>query len=129
MNNELTLVVDAARLRSPKVVPGQGVIVPRMTRSQMYLRAKSGKRMELLQELDRLEVFLAVRDQPGFLAAELLVTEDDADAVLVESSWSSPEHYERWRLSPAREGLLRELRGLVAEEPEARIYHLVDAIS
>jgi hypothetical protein len=42
-----------------------------MTRSQLYLRAKPGKRDELLRELDRLEVFAAVREQPGFLACRV----------------------------------------------------------
>ena len=100
-----------------------------MTRSQLHLRAKPGKRDELLRELDRLEVFVAVRDQPGFLALEVLVPDDDGDAVLVGGSWSSPEHFERWRESPARADLLRGIRHLLAGEPEVRVYRVVDAIS
>jgi quinol monooxygenase YgiN len=100
-----------------------------MTRSQLHLRAKPGKRDELLRELDRLEVSVAVRDQPGFLALEVLVPEGDGDAVLVAGSWASPEHYERWRESPARAELVQGLRHLLAGEPEARVYHVVDAIS
>jgi quinol monooxygenase YgiN len=99
-----------------------------MTRSQLYLQAKPGKREELLQELDRLEVFVAVREQAGFLSAEVLLAEDDPDAVLVVGSWSSAEHFERWRESPAREKMLLGLRPLVVKEPEARVYHVVDAI-
>jgi quinol monooxygenase YgiN len=100
-----------------------------MTRSQLHLQAKPGKRDELLRELDRLEVFVAVRDQPGFLAAAVLVPEDDADTALVEGSWSSPEHYERWRESALRAELLQGLRHLLAGEPEVTVYHVVDAIS
>jgi quinol monooxygenase YgiN len=100
-----------------------------MTRSQLHLRAKPGKRDELLQALDRLEVFVAVREQPGFLAASVQVPFDDDDRVLVEGSWSSPEHYERWRMTPAREEMVRGLRHLLAEEPEVHVYHVIDAIS
>jgi quinol monooxygenase YgiN len=101
----------------------------RVTRSHLHLRAKPGKRDALLEALDRLEVFAAVREQPGFLAAQIFVPEDDADTVLVEGSWSSPEHYDRWDGSSARTGMLRDVRHLLAEEPEARVYHMVDAIS
>lgn len=100
-----------------------------MTRSQLFLTAKPGKRDELLEELDRLEVFVAVREQPGFLSGAVFVPDDDTDRVVVEGSWSSPEHFERWRESPTRNEMLRGLRHLLAEEPEAKVYHLVDAIS
>ena len=100
-----------------------------MTRSQLFLTAKPGKRDELLDELDRLEVFVAVRAQPGFLAAAVLVSDDDADRVLVEGSWASPEHFERWRESPTRNEMLRGVRHLLAGEPALGVYHLVDAIS
>ena len=101
----------------------------RVTRSHLHLRAKPGERDALLEALDRLEVFAAVREQPGFLAAQVFVPEDDADAVLVEGSWSSPEHYDRWHESSARTEMLRDVRHLLAAEPEARVYQMVDAIS
>jgi quinol monooxygenase YgiN len=100
-----------------------------MTRSQLHLRARPGERDELLRELDRLEVFVAVGDQPGFLGAEVLVPDDDDDAVLVAGSWSSPEHYERWRASTVRADLLRELQPLLDGEPQLVVYQVVDAIS
>src|SRR5712691_517849 len=99
-----------------------------MTRSQLHLQAKPGKRDELLRELDRLEVFVAVREQPGFLASVALVPEDDADSVLVEGSWSSPEHFERWRLSPVRAEMMRGLRHMLADKPAVRVYHVVEAV-
>ena len=117
----------AARYRS---CPGlTSVIVGVMTRSHLILMAKRGKRDELLHELDRLEVFVAVRDQPGFLAASVLVPDDDSDRVLVEGSWASPEHFERWRQNPSRIEMLRSIRHLLADEPEVSVYHLVDTIS
>lgn len=95
----------------------------------MHLRSRPGERDALLEALDRLEVCAAVREQPGFLSAQVLVADDDPDAVLVEGSWTSPEHYDRWYWSSERTEMLRDVRDLLAEEPEARVYHLVDAIS
>jgi len=100
-----------------------------VTRSQLHLRAKSGKRDALVAELDRLEVFVAIRGQAGFLGAAVLVTEDDPVGVLVEGSWASAEHFERWRESSARDEVLRGLEPLLAAEPELRVYHVVDAVA
>jgi len=74
-------------------------------------------------------VIVALREQPGFLAATVLVPADDRDGLIVEGSWSSPEHFERWAGSPVRERLLGELHDLLAEAPETRVYHVVDTIS
>jgi quinol monooxygenase YgiN len=99
-----------------------------MTRSHLYLRAKRGKRDELIRELDRLEVLVAVRAHAGFLSAEVQVPFDDDDHVLVVGAWSSPEHYERWVESTTRAELLRELEPLLAEAPATALYHVVDAV-
>ena len=99
-----------------------------MTRSYIYLHTKTGRREDVLNALDRLEVLTAARDQPGFLAAEAQVPFDDQDHLLVWSSWASPEHYERWLASPACTTMFREIADLLAEEPELRIYHVIDAV-
>ncbi len=99
-----------------------------VTRSQLHLQAKAGKRDELLKRVDELEVFVALREQPGFLAATVLVPSGDEDGVVVEGSWSSSQHFERWEQSPVRERLLGELRHLLARDPETRVYRVVDTI-
>ena len=99
-----------------------------MTRSHVYLHTKAGRRDEVLSALDRLEVLTAAREQPGFLAAEVQVPFDDQDHLLVWSSWASREHYERWLASPPCENMFREIAQLLAEEPELRIYHVIDAV-
>jgi len=100
-----------------------------MTRGHLYLRAKPGKRDELLRALDRLAVLAAKRGQPGFLAAEIQLPFEDDERLLVSSSWASREHYERWLRSPAGQEMLREIRRLLAEEPVWRVYQVVDAIN
>lgn len=99
-----------------------------MTRGHLYLRAKPGKRDQLLMTLDRLSVLAAKQRQPGFLAAEIQLPFEDDERLLVASSWASREHYERWLGSPAGQEMLREIRRLLAEEPVLRVYQVVDAI-
>jgi quinol monooxygenase YgiN len=99
-----------------------------MTRSHIHLRAKAGRHGEVLGALDRLEVLTAARQQPGFLAAEVQVSSDDEDDVLVWSSWASREHYDRWLAGPLCEAMLREVGDLLDQEPELRVYHVVDAV-
>jgi len=95
----------------------------------MQLRPQPGKRAELLAELDRREMFVAVQGWPGFITASVLVPVDDGDDVLVEGSWSTAEHFERWRESAAHAEWLRGLEHLLAAEPVVRVYQVVDAIS
>ena len=99
-----------------------------MTRSYIYLHAKAGRRDEVTNALDRLELLTAAREQPGFLTAEIQVPFDDQDHVLVWSSWASREHYERWLASPPSVNMFREITGLLAEEPELHVYRVVDAV-
>jgi quinol monooxygenase YgiN len=98
-----------------------------MTRSHLHLLAKPGARDELRRELDRLEVLLTLREEPGLLGLEVLVSEDDTDRVLLETSWSSEAHYERWHSSEPSKALSDELDGLLAAPPEIQVYRVVDA--
>ena len=47
---------------------------------------------------------------------------------VVWSSWASREHYERWFASPPCENMFREIAQLLEDEPELRVYHVVDAV-
>jgi len=99
-----------------------------MTRSRLALRAKPGRREELLQTLDRLELDLALSHQPGFLGGEVEVALDDANSVTVATSWASPEHHELWEHGPVHRQLLDELDALLASEPRSQVYRVVDAV-
>ena len=78
----------------------------------------------MFEALDRLEVFAAVCCRAS--RRPVCVPEDGPD---LSNSWSSPEHYDRWSGSSAPTEMLRDVRHLLAEEPEARVYQMVDAIS
>lgn len=99
-----------------------------MTRSYVYIRARPGRRDELIRALDRIEVLTAARKQPGFLAAEIQVRSGDDDNLLLWSSWASPEHHERWLANSAYVQLLRETADLRVDAPEVRVYQVVDAV-
>ena len=99
-----------------------------MIRSYVYLSARAGRRQELLDVLGRLEILTAIRDQPGFLGAELQVPFDDEDDVLLSTAWASREHYERWLRARARKDILGGVGSLVSEEPLIRLYHVADAV-
>jgi quinol monooxygenase YgiN len=99
-----------------------------MIRSHLYLHAKAGRRDELTNTLDRLELLAAARQEPGFLGVELQLPFDDDDCLLVWSTWASREHYERWLNGPGCDEMLREISELLADEPVFRTYHVVDAI-
>ena len=99
-----------------------------MTRSYISILARPGRRDELMQVLDRVEVLTAARNQPGFLAAEIQVPIGDDEAVLVWSSWASPVHHDRWLAGPAFEQMLQEIGELAAEPPTVRVCRVVDAV-
>jgi quinol monooxygenase YgiN len=100
-----------------------------MTRSYISIRAQPGRRRELLQVLDRVEVLTAARNQPGFFAAEIQVRANDEDEqLLVWSSWASPEHHDRWLAGSECQRMLREIGDLAVEPPDVRVYRVVDAV-
>ena len=78
--------------------------------------------------LGRLEISTAVRDQPGFLGAEMQVPFDDEDDVLLSTAWASREHYERWLAGSAGDDILGGVGGLLAEEPQFASTHVADAV-
>ena len=96
-----------------------------LTRSILRLRAKRGRRDELVELFDRLGIFAAASEQDGFLAAELQVPLDDTEEVIVTATWTSPEAYDGWLASPVRAELGPQLEPLLDGEPESRTYLIV----
>ena len=99
-----------------------------MTRVHLNLIARPGKRDELLGALDRLELAAAV-DDAFLIDVELQLPLDDPDSVLVISSWPSPEHYARWESGIGWKTISNAIGPLLAREPEAHVYRLVDSIA
>jgi heme-degrading monooxygenase HmoA len=100
-----------------------------LTRSVLLIRAKPGRRGEIVELFTRLRVLERASEQEGFLGSELQVPVDDDEHVLVTATWASPEAYRGWLDNPVREEIGAELEPLVAAEPEPRVYTIVHSVA
>lgn len=92
----------------------------------LVLRAKPGRRDEVVALFQRLEVLREASEVPGFVAAELQVAADGSDDLLVTATWESAAAYDAWLESPVRERMRPALEELLAESPAAgRVYDIV----
>ena len=96
------------------------------TRSVLTIRAKPGRRDDLVALFERLQILEKASRQDGFVSSEVHVPVDGADEVLVTATWTSPEAYRGWLESPVREEMRPELELLVEDEPESRVYEIVE---
>jgi quinol monooxygenase YgiN len=98
-----------------------------MVRSVLVLRARSGRRDDVVELFARLDILREASAVPGFVAAELQVALDGPDELLVTATWDSAASYDTWLESPVRERMRPALEELLAEPPVGRVYELVDA--
>ena len=94
-----------------------------MVRSVLILRARSGRRNDVVALFARLGVLREASAVPGFVDAELHVA--DGDELLVTATWESAAAYDGWLESPVRERMRPELEELLVEPPVPRVYELV----
>lgn len=99
-----------------------------MTRSVLVIRAKPGRRDELVELFARLQVLEKARRQEGFVSCEVQIPTDGDEHVLVTALWTSPDAYQGWLDNPVREEMRPELEELVEADPEPRVYVVVEAI-
>jgi quinol monooxygenase YgiN len=92
----------------------------------LALRAKPGRRDEVVALFERLEVLREAGAVSGFVSAELQIAADDADDLLVTATWESAAAYDAWLDSPVRERMRPALEELLAESPAAgRVYDII----
>lgn len=97
-----------------------------MVRSVLALRAKPGRRDEVVALFERLGVLREASAVPGFVSAELHVAADALDELLVTATWESAAAYQAWLASPVRERMAPALEALLAEQPASgRVYEIV----
>ena len=94
-----------------------------MVRSVLVLRARPGRRDDVVVLFERLSVLREASAVPGFVDAELHVT--DSDELLVTATWESAAANDRWLESPVRERMRPALEDLLVEPPVPRVYELV----
>jgi len=93
----------------------------------LNLRAKPGRRDEVVALFERLGVLREASAVPGFVSAELQVAADGSDDLLVTATWESANAYEAWLASPVRERMQSPLEELLAEQPAGgRVYDVVE---
>jgi quinol monooxygenase YgiN len=96
-----------------------------MVRSLLVLRARPGRRDDVVTLFERLGVLREASAVPGFLAGELHVAADGSDELLVTATWASAAAYDAWLESPVRERLRPSLEELLVEPPMPRVFELV----
>ena len=65
---------------------------------------------------------------PGFVSAENLVRIDDNTIIAIEYKWDSIENWENWENTKIRKQILKEMEGLLREEPRIKIYNVVPSV-
>src|SRR5262245_11212989 len=97
-----------------------------MVRSILALRAKPGRRDEVVALFARLGILREASAVSGFVSAELQIAADAPDELLVTATWESAAAYDGWLASPVRERMAPALEALLAEPPAAgRVYDIV----
>jgi len=96
-----------------------------MVRSLLVLRARPGRRDDVVTLFERLGVLREASAVPGFLAGELHVAADGPDELLVTATWASAAAYDAWLESPVRERMRPALEELLVEPPMPRVFELV----
>jgi quinol monooxygenase YgiN len=100
-----------------------------MVRSVLVLRARDGRRDDVVALFARLGVLREASAVPGFLSAELDVAADGSDDLLVTATWESGGAYDQWLGSSVRERMRPALEELLVEPPVPHVYELVEALS
>jgi quinol monooxygenase YgiN len=95
-----------------------------VVRSVLILRARQGRRDDVVALFARLGVLREASAVPGFIDAELHVA-GGSDELLVTATWESAAAYDGWLESPVRERMRPELEELLVEPPVPRVYELV----
>lgn len=96
--------------------------------SVLTLRTLPGRRQELIDLYAELEVLRKALDQPGAIDMALTESLDDADAILITSSWDDPASYQAWLDHPEREQLIAEIGPFLAGDAHAATYRVVDEL-
>jgi heme-degrading monooxygenase HmoA len=95
----------------------------------LVLRARPGRRDDVVALFARLRVLEVASATPGFLDSQLGLAADDPDELLVTSTWESDESYDGWLESPVRERIRPELEELLAAPPTPRVYETVRVVT
>lgn len=93
-------------------------------------RATPGQREALVQAFLERRVIEECRDTiPGYLGAELLLSENDPDALCVTVEWVDRQSCLDWQASPVRAAQFPALAGLLSSMSPSQLYQCVHAVA
>jgi heme-degrading monooxygenase HmoA len=83
-----------------------------MVLTKVYIKRqiKEGKDKDFFELLKKLRT--KAMHQPGYISGETLINTDNAQVIMVVSSWQSLEDWKSWKDNPAR----KEIDGLLEEQ-------------
>jgi heme-degrading monooxygenase HmoA len=99
-----------------------------MTHSVLTFSLKPGVRDEFVRTFRELEVLAVSSALPGYRNGQLHVDTEDAETAMVIAAWDSPEAYQGWLDSPAREAIGDRLEPFWAGPPHGRVVTLVQEV-
>jgi quinol monooxygenase YgiN len=99
------------------------------TVSVLHFTLLPGRRDAFVETFRRIEVLAVSSHQAGYRGGRLHVDADDPDAAMVIAEWDSPAAYQGWLENPAREGIGEALSPFWTEEPQGRVFEVVEEIA
>ena len=92
-------------------------------RTWLSARALPGRRDALVATFLALRVIEACRETiPGYVDGELLLSEDDPDALCVTVQWINRQAFDTWQTSPIRAAQSAGLAHLLQALPESQLF-------
>lgn len=62
---------------------------------------------------------------PGYVGAENLMNNHDVSIVAIITTWEDADYFRDWEKSRTRLAIMKEFKGLLAEEPKVSIFRII----
>jgi heme-degrading monooxygenase HmoA len=67
----------------------------------------------------------AALQYPGYITGESLISTEDSSNIVVLSTWQTLDAWKGWQKSQIREGLEKQVSGLLVKEPRVKTYSIM----
>ncbi len=90
---------------------------------RVLIERKLKKREHISKLLQNIRI--AVREQPGFISSETLVNTEDNSEIMILSTWSNVESWNKWKASQQRVAIDREIDLLLEQAQIIKTYEIL----